>query len=160
MPGYNGRMSLLQLSRVDYSVGGPLLLEQVELSIEPHERVCIVGRNGAGKSTLMKLIAGELQADDGEVRLQSGTVVARMAQEVPPDTAGSIFDVVAQGLGALGRMLADYHHAVHEGDMDAMGRAQAQIEAHNAWTWIAACRPRWTGWSWTANRTSPACPAA
>ena len=133
MPGYNGRMSLLQLSRVDYSVGGPLLLEQVELSIEPHERVCIVGRNGAGKSTLMKLIAGELQADDGEVRLQSGTVVARMAQEVPPDTAGSIFDVVAQGLGALGRMLADYHHAVHEGDMDAMGRAQAQIEAHNAW---------------------------
>ena len=126
-------MSLLQLQRLDYSVGGPLLLEQVELSIESGERVCIVGRNGAGKSTLMKLIAGDIHPDDGEIRLQSGAVVARMAQEVPQDTAGSIFDVVAAGLGALGRMLADYHHALHEGDMDAMGRAQTQIEDNNAW---------------------------
>lgn len=44
-------MPLLQLQNVDYSVGGPLLLEQVNLTIEPGERVCIVGRNGAGKST-------------------------------------------------------------------------------------------------------------
>ncbi|WDS35823.1 ATP-binding cassette domain-containing protein [Pseudoxanthomonas sp.] len=126
-------MSLLQLQRLDYSVGGPLLLEQVELSIESGERVCIVGRNGAGKSTLMKLIAGDIAPDDGEVRLRSGAVVARMAQEVPQDTSGTIFDVVAAGLGALGKMLADYHHALHEGDMDAMGRAQTQIEDNNAW---------------------------
>ncbi len=132
-PGYNGRMSLLQLQRVDYSVGGPLLLEHVELSIDPGERVCIVGRNGAGKSTLMKLIAGDIHPDDGEIRLRSGAVVARMAQEVPQDTAGSIFEVVAAGLGALGQMLADYHHALHAGDMDAMGRAQTQIEDNNAW---------------------------
>ena len=38
-------MSLLQLQRVDYGVGGPLLLDHVDLSIEPGERVCIVGRN-------------------------------------------------------------------------------------------------------------------
>ena len=62
---YNGRMSLIQLQRVDFSIGGPLLLEHVDLSIEANERVCIVGRNGEGKSALMKLIAGELHADDG-----------------------------------------------------------------------------------------------
>ncbi|HEY8586157.1 MAG TPA: ATP-binding cassette domain-containing protein [Rhodanobacter sp.] len=126
-------MSLIQLQRVDFSIGGPLLLEHVDLSIEANERVCIVGRNGEGKSTLMKLIAGELQADDGEVRVQNGTVVARMAQEVPQDTAGSVFDVVAEGLGDLGRLLARYHHLLDEGDFDALGDVQMQIEAQHGW---------------------------
>ena len=126
-------MPLLQFQNVDYSVGGPLLLEQVTLSIEPNERVCIVGRNGAGKSTLMRLIAGDITPDDGEIRVQGGVVIARMAQEVPQDTHGSVFDVVAQGLGDLGALLARYHHAVHDGDMDAMADAQTQIEAQHGW---------------------------
>ena len=126
-------MPLLHFQNVDYGVGGPLLLEQVDLTIEPGERVCIVGRNGAGKSTLMRLMAGEIRPDDGEVRVQNGVVVARMAQEVPQDTHGSVFDVVAEGLGDLGVLLARYHHAVHDGDMDAMADAQAQIEARHGW---------------------------
>ncbi|TBR36941.1 MULTISPECIES: ATP-binding cassette domain-containing protein [Dyella] len=126
-------MSLIQLHHVDFSIGGPLLLEHVDLSIESNERVCIVGRNGEGKSTLMKLIAGELKADDGEIRIQNGIVVARMAQEVPQDTAGSVFDVVSEGLGDLGHLLARYHHLLHEGDMDALGDVQSEIEARNGW---------------------------
>ncbi len=126
-------MSLMQLQRVDFSIGGPLLLEHVDLTLEPNERVCIVGRNGAGKSTLMRLLAGELTADDGEVRLQAGVVVARMAQEVPQGTEGTVFDVVAEGLGDLGHLLAQYHHALHDGDMEAMGNAQEQIEAQHGW---------------------------
>lgn len=131
-------MSLIQLQRVDFSIGGPLLLEHVDLSIEANERVCIVGRNGEGKSTLMKLIAGELQADDGEVRIQNGIVVARMAQEVPQGTAGSVFDVVAEGLGDLGHLLARYHHLLNEGlhsqsAFDALGDVQHQIEAQHGW---------------------------
>ncbi|MFC3650183.1 ATP-binding cassette domain-containing protein [Dyella humi] len=126
-------MPLIQLQRVDFSVGGPLLLEHVDLTVDANERVCIVGRNGEGKSTLMKLIAGELQPDDGEVRVQSGVVVARMAQEVPQDTAGSVFDVVAEGLGDLGHLLARYHHLLAEGDFDALGDVQNQIEAQHGW---------------------------
>ena len=126
-------MSLIQLQHVDFSIGGPLLLEQVNLSIEANERVCIVGRNGEGKSTLMKLITGELHADDGEVRLQHGVVVARMAQEVPQDTAGSVFDVVAAGLGDLGRLLARYHQLLALGDFDALGDVQTQLEAQHGW---------------------------
>jgi ATP-binding cassette subfamily F protein uup len=123
----------MQLQRVDFSIGGPLLLEHVDLTLEPNERVCIVGRNGAGKSTLMRLLAGEITPDDGEVRLQNGVVVARMAQEVPQDTAGTVFDVVAEGLGDLGHLLALYHHALHDGDMEAMGDAQEKIEAQHGW---------------------------
>ena len=126
-------MSLIQLQNLDFSIGGPLLLEQVNFSIEPNERVCIVGRNGEGKSTLMKLIAGELTPDDGEIRVQSGVVIARMAQEVPQGTAGSVFDVVADGLGDLGHLLARYHHLLAENDFDAAGDVQVQIEAQNGW---------------------------
>ncbi|OOG66186.1 ABC transporter ATP-binding protein [Rhodanobacter sp. B04] len=126
-------MSLIQLQSVDFSIGGPLLLEHVDLSIERNERVCIVGRNGEGKSTLMKLIAGELHADDGEVRVQNGIVVARMAQEVPQGTEGTVFDVVSEGLGDLGHLLARYHHLLHEGDFDALGDVQHQIEAQHGW---------------------------
>ncbi len=126
-------MPLLQFQNADYSVGGPLLLEQVNLSIEPGERVCIVGRNGAGKSTLMRLMAGDIKPDDGELRVQNGVVVARMAQEVPQATEGSVFDVVAEGLGDLGALLVRFHHAVHDGDMAAMAAAQAQIEAQHGW---------------------------
>ncbi|SFK97036.1 ATP-binding cassette domain-containing protein [Rhodanobacter glycinis] len=126
-------MSLIQLQHVDFSIGGPLLLENVDLSIEANERVCIVGRNGEGKSTLMKLIAGELHADDGEIRVQNGVVIARMAQEVPQDTSGTVFDVVSEGLGDLGRLLARYHHLITEGDFDALGDVQQQIEAQHGW---------------------------
>src|SRR3569623_2243893 len=117
-------MSLIQLQRGDFSIGGPLLLAGVGLSIERGERVCIVGRNGEGKSTLMKLIAGQLQPDDGEVRVQNGIVVARMAQEVPQSTAGSVLDVVAEGLGDLGRLLARYPHLLGAGAHAARSEVQ------------------------------------
>ncbi|AFC84840.1 ATP-binding cassette domain-containing protein [Frateuria aurantia] len=126
-------MSLIQLHSVDFSIGGPLLLEHVDLSIEARERVCIVGRNGEGKSTLLKLIAGELHPDDGEIRVQNGVVIARMAQEVPSDTRGTVFQVVADGLGDLGRLLARYHQLLADEDFDALGDVQSEIEAANAW---------------------------
>ena len=88
-------MPLITLQGVDFSVGGPLLLEHVDLTIEAGERIALIGRNGAGKSTLMKLLAGELKPDDGEVRVEGGRRIARLEQEVPLDAAGSVFDLLA-----------------------------------------------------------------
>ena len=61
-------MSLITLQGVDYGVGGPLLLEYVNLTIERNERVCILGRNGAGKSTLLRLLGSEISPDDGAIK--------------------------------------------------------------------------------------------
>ena len=129
-------MPLITLQNVDYSVGGPLLLENVELSIEKGERVALIGRNGAGKSTLMRLVAGELLPDDGEVRREGGTRIARLEQEVPANAAGAVWDVVAAGLGDLGAWLAEYHRISHadEIDFDALERVQAKIEAVEGWS--------------------------
>ena len=128
-------MPLIALQSVDYSVGGPLLLERVDLAIEPGERIALIGRNGAGKSTLLKLLSGELKPDDGEVRVEGGRRIARLEQEVPQDAVGSVFDVVAAGLGDLGALLADYHHLIHadEVDTDALAAVQARIEAAQGW---------------------------
>ncbi len=130
-------MSLVNLVNVDYSVGGPLLLEKVDLAIERNERVCIVGRNGAGKSTLLKLIAGEIRPDDGEVRTEGGVSIARLTQEVPNDLEGTIFDVVAGALGHLGQWLAEFHRLTHHldepGAAEAMTAVQARIDAGNGW---------------------------
>jgi ATP-binding cassette subfamily F protein uup len=126
-------MPLIQLQAVDYSVGGPLLLEKIDLTIEPGERVCIVGRNGEGKSTLLRLLAGEIVRDDGKVIVQGGARITRLAQEVPQDTVGSVFDVVAAGLGELGPLLAEYHHLIGHGDLAALGAVQAKIEAQHGW---------------------------
>jgi ATP-binding cassette subfamily F protein uup len=128
-------MPLITLQNVDYSVGGPLLLEKVELSIEPGERIALIGRNGAGKSTLMKLIAGEIKPDDGEVRVQQGVRITRLEQEVPHGAAGSVFDVVADGLGELGHWLAEFHRLSHAEvfDGEAMGDVQAKIDAADGW---------------------------
>ena len=128
-------MPLLTLQGVDYSVGGPLLLENVVLSLEAGERVALIGRNGAGKSTLLKLISGELKPDDGEVRVEGGVRIARLEQEVPAGAHGDVFDVVAEGMGELGAWLAQFHHLSHAEpvDTDAMAEVQARIEAVHGW---------------------------
>ncbi|MCQ4167513.1 ATP-binding cassette domain-containing protein, partial [Tahibacter harae] len=130
-------MPLLQLRNIDYSVGGPLLLDQIEFTLEANERVCVVGRNGAGKSTLLKLIAGEIRPDDGVIQLEGGVRIARLAQEVPQATSGAVFDVVARGLGELGTWLAQFHHLSHAldvpGNIEAMAAVQARIEGVQGW---------------------------
>ncbi len=98
-------MALLSLRNVSLAFGGPRLLDQVELQIEPGERVCLLGRNGEGKSTLLRLIRGEIEPDDGQVIRQQGLRITRLPQDVPREQTGTVADRVAEGLDD------DDHHA-------------------------------------------------
>jgi ATPase subunit of ABC transporter with duplicated ATPase domains len=73
-------MPLITLQDLDYSVGGPLLLERVSLTVEPGERIALIGRNGAGKSTLLKLVAGETTPDSGAVVVGASVKMGYFAQ--------------------------------------------------------------------------------
>ena len=110
-------MALLSLRGVSLSFGGPLLLNKVEFQIERGERICLLGRNGEGKSTMMKLLHGDLPADEGEVIRQQSLKVARLPQEVPEGAGGTVADEVAVGLDDLG----DPHHmGSHDYRVDAI----------------------------------------
>ena len=133
-------MALLGMQDVGIAFGGPLVLDRARFAIERGERVCLLGRNGAGKSTVMKLLDGTIAPDSGEIVRQTGVSVARLEQEVPGDIAGSTFDVVAAGLGDVGRLLARYHAASHRVSADAtpaalreLDRLHHALDAANAW---------------------------
>jgi ATP-binding cassette subfamily F protein uup len=102
-------MALIGMREVCWGFGDPLLLEKVMFQIAKGERVCLLGRNGVGKSTLLKLLAGEILPDSGDVWRQQGATVAVLEQDVPTGFDGTIFDVVAEGLGPKGRALAEYN---------------------------------------------------
>ncbi len=121
-------MPLLSLQNIFLGFGGPLLLEGVDLSIEPGERVCLVGRNGTGKSTILRLITGDVKPEGGKIVFQQGLRVARLTQEVPQDIRGSVFDVVAGGMGEQGKLLAEYHHVSSRLSRNHTGKLLAELE--------------------------------
>lgn len=104
-------MALIDLQDISLAFGGAPLFDRISMQIEVGERVCLIGRNGEGKSTLMKVIAGEIDLDSGKIFRQQGLVIARLQQEVPVDISGSIYEVVAGGMGELLGLLAR-HHAI------------------------------------------------
>ncbi|MHC1696744.1 MAG: ATP-binding cassette domain-containing protein [Geobacteraceae bacterium] len=103
-------MSLLSLRTIQLAFGGPPLLDGVNLQIEEGDRLCLLGRNGTGKSTLLKIVAGDLPPDNGEIIRQQGLRTAVVTQESPPNLSGTVFDVVASGMGDAAELLAEYHH--------------------------------------------------
>jgi ATP-binding cassette subfamily F protein uup len=91
-------MPFLSLRAVSLSFGGPRLLDEVDFQVEPGERLCLLGRNGEGKSTLLRLIAGEIEPDEGTIIRQQGLRIARLAQDVPEGHKGAVGEEVALGL--------------------------------------------------------------
>jgi ABC transport system ATP-binding/permease protein len=127
---------LLGLKNASLRIGNTVLLDGVEFSLEARERVCLVGRNGAGKSTLLRILAGEQALDDGERVAAQDLRLARLQQDVPQAEAGSVYDVVAAGLGEAGQLIARYHQLTHaeSPDLSRLAEVQAEIEARGAWT--------------------------
>jgi len=101
-------MALIGMRDVCWGFSEPPLLENVTFQIEKGEHVCLVGRNGVGKSSLLKLLAGEMLPDSGDIWRRQGISVAALEQDVPAGFDGTIFDVVAEGLGETGRALAEH----------------------------------------------------
>ena len=133
-------MALLNLSNAYLGFGDHPLLDHTELHIEPNERVCLVGRNGAGKSTLMKILAGEIQLDDGKLTLEKDIVVTRLEQDPPRHVQESVFDYVAEGIAHLSDLLKQYHHISQQMQTDysdelltKLSHIQAQLEHNNGW---------------------------
>ncbi|TAK64674.1 ATP-binding cassette domain-containing protein [Methylobacter sp.] len=132
-------MPLLRLSNVSIAYGTHALLNNADFQLDAGERVGLLGRNGEGKSTLMKIIAGNVQPDHGDIWQQPGLRLAWLEQtpELPDDA--TIYDAVAGGLGELGEWITRYHAMSLTMDYDddkalnELGDLQHKLEAHNGW---------------------------
>ena len=82
---------------VTLAFGGDAVLEGVSLNVEAGMRACVTGRNGEGKSTLLKVIAGLLEPDTGEIIRAPGLKTAFLEQEVPSDRPGTVAEIAGSG---------------------------------------------------------------
>lgn len=130
-------MALISVNNVNMSFGGPRLLDGISFQIEAGQRIAIVGRNGEGKSTLLRLISGDLTPDGGEISRAQGLKTARLSQKVPERLVGSVYEVVTQGLGELGLLMAQHHRAQAAGDEALLAQAQTAISDLGGWAAMA-----------------------
>ncbi|MDA8084407.1 MAG: ATP-binding cassette domain-containing protein [Nitrospiraceae bacterium] len=133
-------MALVSLQNVRLAFGGPEVLDGVSFQIGHAERVCLVGRNGEGKSTLLKVIAGRLTPDSGEVVLSTGVRITYLSQEVEQGLEGTVFEVVSSGLGSIVDRLSAYRSASHRladehspSLLAELERLQHEIESSGGW---------------------------
>ena len=133
-------MALIKLESACLAYGHVPLLDKVDLQIDAGERVCLVGRNGAGKSTLMRVMEGVAELDDGGLWKKPDLRVGILSQEVPQLDDLSVYDVVADGLDEIGKVIAQYHHVLHEMETNysdslnnKLARLQDEIEAKDGW---------------------------
>ena len=93
------RTPLLQVTDIALSYGGDPVFEGLSLSLQPGERIALVGRNGSGKSTLLKVMAGLVEVDSGGVTRAPGTSVGYMEQEPTMEGCATLGDYAVRDLG-------------------------------------------------------------
>ncbi len=130
-------MSLLRFDDICLEFGEQLILRDAEFSIEPGERVCLIGRNGAGKSTTLKLIMGTLEPDRGEITARHDLIVSQLEQTLPEAMDQPVIDVIRDGLKQIESLLKEYEER-SKLDLDKHGlrdleALHAKIDAHDGW---------------------------
>ena len=133
---------MLVVSQLSLRRGVKLVLDRANLTLQPGEKVGLVGRNGAGKSSLFGLVAGRLQADAGDFSMPPRWRIAEVAQDMPETSEGATDFVLAgdtllaEAEAALtaaeaaddGHAMAEAHHTIAEaGGFDARPRAQSML---------------------------------
>ena len=103
-------MAVFALEQVSLAFDRVPLLDEAALQVESGERLALVGRNGSGKSTLLKLLAGDLLPDAGTVHRVHALRLALVPQEPMFDPDHTVEQALTSALGAVGEVVADYHH--------------------------------------------------
>ena len=122
-------MSSIVVSELEYAPpGADSLFFDVSFGVAPGEHAAIVGANGVGKSTILRILSGELPADEGEFAL--GGTMLRMTQDVgmsrPDDTLRDmLIEVAPAALRDAGRALVIAERAMFAGESDGMDYAEA-----------------------------------
>jgi ATP-binding cassette subfamily F protein 3 len=97
-------MPLLAATNIKHAFGTRIILDGASLSVEPGERIGIVGRNGTGKSTLIKFMAGLLKPDSGEISLARSARVGFLHQDPDLDPTETLRGAAEGAFAELHRL--------------------------------------------------------
>ena len=132
-------MALIVLNDAKLAFGHVDLLANTNFSLEPGERVGLIGRNGTGKSSLLKILAGLEKLDDGTLQYQQGLRMAYVAQEPVFDPEETVFQAVSEGVAVVKALREEYEElSVAEWNDDShhrLDQIQSQLEAMSGWNW-------------------------
>ena len=129
-------MPLITLDNISLRFSEKVILDEINATIHKGDKIGLIGRNGEGKSTFLKLLAGLISADDGDLKIQNRTTISYLEQQPPEDNTDTLFNIVAHGLGDTGKVLASYHDALKEGNDSKSSRLQEQIESEDLWHYL------------------------
>jgi ATP-binding cassette subfamily F protein 3 len=99
-------MSLVTANEVTVAFGPRSILDAVSFAVQPGDRIGLVGPNGSGKTTLLRLLAGEREADDGELRFARGVRAGYLPQDIQELPPGTLVESVRASVGGQDRILA------------------------------------------------------
>jgi ATP-binding cassette subfamily F protein 3 len=122
---------MLTITDLTCRIAGRPLLEGASLALPGGHKAGLIGRNGTGKTTLLKLIAGDLHADTGEIRLPNGTRVGRIAQEAP-DGPQTLLETVLAADTERQSLLDEAEHATDGHRIADIHQRLHELEAHSA----------------------------
>ena len=133
----------MHLAGVTKSYGARAVLNDVSLRVATGERICLIGRNGTGKTTLLRVVAGEVMPDAGEVGIPRGWRVALHDQRPPRADGRTLGSYVAELLGdveTVERRLAELEAAMAGGDhsdatMHAYSDAHVAFDQAGGYNW-------------------------
>jgi ATP-binding cassette subfamily F protein 3 len=127
-------MPVLTATNIGHNYGERVILSGISLSIEPGERIGIVGRNGTGKSTLMKILTGQLKHDLGSIVLQRGCRAGYLQQDPNLDPTESLRESAEGAFEELHRLHRELHEvfehmATAQGpELDLLLKQQVELE--------------------------------
>ncbi|MBX3357880.1 MAG: ABC-F family ATP-binding cassette domain-containing protein [Phycisphaeraceae bacterium] len=125
-------MPLLAATNLHYTIGQRVILDGLTFGMEPGERVGLVGRNGCGKTTLMKIVAGALSAEAGEVSLQRGSRAGYLSQDPMLEASRSLREEAGSAFVELNRLHAEadqVFHAMETAEGDELDRLMKRHES-------------------------------
>ncbi len=110
---------MITITNLSKNFDSRLLLDNVNLSIFPNERIGLTGPNGAGKSTLFKLILGQVEPSSGSVSMQKGIKIGYMAQEAHYTADRTVLEEMTSGDDEIRQLLAEKHKLEDENKADS-----------------------------------------
>lgn len=133
-------MAILTLTDAQLAFGHFPMLDHAEFSLEPGEKIGLIGRNGTGKSSLLQVLAGKAQLDDGFRTVQQNVKIAYVEQEPFFSAEQTVYETVASGLAETQALLREYETLTAKLEknsdsniLEQLHELQIRLDTSDAW---------------------------